>query len=199
MAACIDLRPVGIREDDSERKNNQHETRDQFSDATRGANCPKDEPHPSRGQTGQNGGFANTITIHPEIFTNEFPSLFFFLYFFFVIFTGIRCGVDIAQKPNKSGQILDQRWKIFFVFFTKINPRRIFFCIAKILVLMVNRKRPVRPRNGLGLSHGQGPVCPMNGSHLSWTPSCPKCCTSPEIMNVGPGQMGSDANGVGRN
>ena len=46
--------------------------------------------------------------------------------FFFVIFTGIRCGVDIAQKPNKSGQILDQRWKILFAIFTKLIPRRIF-------------------------------------------------------------------------
>ena len=47
--------------------------------------------------------------------------------------------VDIAQKPNKSGQILDQRLKIFFVIFTKLIPRRIFFCLAKILVLMVSR------------------------------------------------------------
>ena len=45
--------------------------------------------------------------------------------------------VDIAQKLNKSGQILDQRWKIFFVIFTKLIPRRMFFCIAKISVLMV--------------------------------------------------------------
>ena len=44
--------------------------------------------------------------------------------------------VDIAQKPNKSGQILDQRWKIFFVIFKKAIPRRIFY-IANILVLMV--------------------------------------------------------------
>ena len=69
----------------------------------------------------------NVITIHPEIFTNEFPSRFFFV-FCFVIFTGIRCGVDIAQKPNKSGQILDQRWQISFVIFTKLIPRRIFLC-----------------------------------------------------------------------
>ena len=34
--------------------------------------------------------------------------------------------MDIAQKPNKSGQILDQRWKIFFVIFMKLIPRRIF-------------------------------------------------------------------------
>ena len=45
--------------------------------------------------------------------------------------------VDIAQKPNKSGQILDQCWKIVCVIFTKLIPRRIFFFIAKILVLMV--------------------------------------------------------------
>ena len=58
--------------------------------------------------------------------------------FFFV--TPMRSSgsrVDIAQKPNKSGQILDQRWKTFFVIFTKLIPRRIFFCIANILVLMV--------------------------------------------------------------
>ena len=58
--------------------------------------------------------------------------------FFFV--TPMRSSgsrVDIAQKPNKSGQILDQRWKIFFVIFTKLIPGMIFFCIAKIWVLMV--------------------------------------------------------------
>ena len=33
--------------------------------------------------------------------------------------------MDIAQKPNKSGQVLDQRWKIFFGIFTKLIPRRI--------------------------------------------------------------------------
>ena len=47
--------------------------------------------------------------------------------------------MDIAQKPNRSGQILDQHWKIFFAISTKLIPRRIFFCIAKILVLMVVR------------------------------------------------------------
>ena len=39
--------------------------------------------------------------------------------------------VDIAQKPNKSGQILDQRWKIFFVIYTNLIPRRIFFLYCK--------------------------------------------------------------------
>ena len=79
---------------------------------------------------------------------NSPPDLFLY---FFVMFTGIRCGhriffvtpmrssgsrVDIAQKPNKSGQILDQRWKIFCNFY-EINSSQDFFCIAKILVLMV--------------------------------------------------------------
>ena len=59
---------------------------------------------------------------------------------------GIRCGtdffvtpmrssgsrVDIAQKPNKSGQILDQRWKIlFFVIFTKLINSVQTRCIVK--------------------------------------------------------------------
>ena len=63
----------------------------------------------------------------PRNFYKLIPLPFF--YFFFVIFMGIRCStdfvfvtsmrssgsrVDIAQKPNKNGQILDQRWKIFF-------------------------------------------------------------------------------------
>ena len=83
-------------------------------------------------------------------FTSKFLQINYPPVFFF---TGIRCGtdffvtpvrssgsrVDIAQKPNKSGQILDQRWKKskYFVIFTKLIPRRICFCIAKILVLMV--------------------------------------------------------------
>ena len=57
--------------------------------------------------------------------------------FFVTPMRSLGSRVDIAQKPNKSGQILDQRWKIFFVIFTKLIPRRIFFCIANILVLMV--------------------------------------------------------------
>ena len=39
--------------------------------------------------------------------------------------------VDIAQKPNKSGQILDQRWKLFFGTFTKLIPRKIFILYCK--------------------------------------------------------------------
>ena len=39
--------------------------------------------------------------------------------------------MDIAQKPNKSGQILDQRWKILFVIFTNINSSQDFFLYCK--------------------------------------------------------------------
>ena len=53
--------------------------------------------------------------------------------------------VDIAQKPNKSGQILDQRWKIFFCNFSEMNSSQDFLCIAKILVLMVFLKNPCDP------------------------------------------------------
>ena len=42
--------------------------------------------------------------------------------------------MDIAQKPNMSGQILDQRWKIFFCNFYEINSSQDFlFCVAKIV------------------------------------------------------------------
>ena len=39
--------------------------------------------------------------------------------------------MDMTQKPNKSGQILDQRWNIFFVIFTKLIPRKNFFLYCK--------------------------------------------------------------------
>ena len=52
--------------------------------------------------------------------------------------------VYIAQKPNKSGQILAQRWKIFFVSFTKLIPRRIFFVLQTFLVLMVQVQKGTR-------------------------------------------------------
>ena len=73
----------------------------------------------------------------PKFLQINSPPLVFV--FFFVIFTGIRCGsefffvtpmrssggrVDTAQKPNKSGQILDQRWKIFFCNFYEIHSNR---------------------------------------------------------------------------
>ena len=75
-----------------------------------------------------------------------------FLFVFFVSFYGnslrhrfFVCNSHVVlgessgycTKTNKSGQILDQRWKIFFVIFTKLIPRRFFFVYATILVLMV--------------------------------------------------------------
>ena len=50
----------------------------------------------------------------PRNFYKFIPLPFFCI--FFVLFTGIRCGVDYCTKTNKSGQILDQRWKIFLQF-----------------------------------------------------------------------------------
>ena len=48
-----------------------------------------------------------------------------------------RGRVDTAQKPNKSGQILDQRWKIIFVILRNEFLAGFFFVLQKILVLMV--------------------------------------------------------------
>ena len=70
----------------------------------------------------------NSLPFTPKFLQINSPPGFLY---FFVIFTGIHCGMDIAQKPNKSGQILDQRWKIFFVISTKLSPRRIFFVLQK--------------------------------------------------------------------
>ena len=66
------------------------------------------------------------ITIHPEIFTIfSPPDLFLYIFcnfygnslrppiFFVTRMRSSGSRVDIAQKPNKSGQILDQRWKSF--------------------------------------------------------------------------------------
>ena len=49
------------------------------------------------------------------------------IFFFATPMRSSASRVDIAQKPNNSGQILDQRWKIFFVIFTKLIPRRNLF------------------------------------------------------------------------
>ena len=67
----------------------------------------------------------------PRNFYKLIPLPVFFFVSFFVIFTGIRCGVDIAQKPNKSGQILDQCWKNIFCNFYEINSSQDFFLYCK--------------------------------------------------------------------
>ena len=58
-----------------------------------------------------------------------FPSRFFFV-FFFVISTGIRCGVDIAQKTKQewpdSGSTLE-----FFCKFYEINSSQDFFGVLQ--------------------------------------------------------------------
>ena len=90
--------------------------------------------------------FSFSLPFTPKFLQINSPPVFFFV-IVFVIFTGIRCGtdfffvtpmrssgsrVDVAQKPNKSGQILDQRWKICLVIFTKLIPRRNFLLYCKI-------------------------------------------------------------------
>ena len=78
-------------------------------------------------------------TIHPEIFTNEFPAGFFFCNFYG---NSLRPPIFSVTPMRSSGSRVD--WKIFFVIFTKLIPRKNFFCIANILVLMVFLK-PVWP------------------------------------------------------
>ena len=39
--------------------------------------------------------------------------------------------VDLAEKPSKSGQILDQHWKLFFGNFYEINSSQDFFLYCK--------------------------------------------------------------------
>ena len=85
--------------------------------------------------------------------------------FFFV--TPMRSSgsrVDIAQKPNKSGQILDQHWKIFFVIFTKLVPRRIFFVLQKFWCWWCHSNRNVYQTNSPELEVGSGKnyPCPHN-------------------------------------
>ena len=70
-----------------------------------------------------------SLPFTPKFLQINSPPGFFCI--FFVIFTGIRCGMDIAQKPNKSGQILDQRWKIFCSFY-EINSSQDFFLYCNI-------------------------------------------------------------------
>ena len=47
----------------------------------------------------------------------------------------LRPPIFFVTPMRSSGSRVD--WKIFFVSFTKLIPRKNFFCIAKILVLMV--------------------------------------------------------------
>ena len=60
----------------------------------------------------------------PRIFYKFIPLRFFFV--IFCIFTGIRCGVDIAQNQTRVARFWINAGKYFFVIFTKLIPRRIF-------------------------------------------------------------------------
>ena len=51
----------------------------------------------------------------------------------------LRPPIFSVTLMRSSGSRVD--WKIFFVIFTKLIPRKKFFCIAKILVLMVSKQR----------------------------------------------------------
>ena len=76
----------------------------------------------------------------------------FFCIFFFVIFTGaIRCGVDIAQKPNKSSPRfwIINAGKYAFGNFYEMNSSQDFFAIANILVRI----------DGIPMSHA---MCSIN-------------------------------------
>ena len=74
--------------------------------------------------------------------------------------------VDIAQKPNKSGQILDQRWKISLVIFTKLIPRRIFFVLQKFWCWWFwYPENPYPPNLGGMGSQGRGRNYENNSDH----------------------------------
>ena len=78
------------------------------------------------------------VTYHsPRNFYKLIPLPFFFLYFFFCNFYGnsLRPPIFFVTPMRSSGSRVD--WKIFLVIFTKLIPHKNFFCIAKILVLMV--------------------------------------------------------------
>ena len=69
---------------------------------------------------------------------------------FFCNFYGnsLRPPICSVTPMRSSGSRVD--WKIFFVIFTKLIPRKIFFCIANILVLMVLGNNHNRTRSILG-------------------------------------------------
>ena len=66
--------------------------------------------------------------------------------FFFVthmLSSGSR--VEIAQKPNNSGQILDQRWKILFCNYYEINSSQDFFLYCNNFGQQVLNPTPLNP------------------------------------------------------
>ena len=79
----------------------------------------------------QKGGYHS-----PRNFYKLIPLEVFFCNFFCNFYgNSLRPPIFSVTLMRSSGSRVD--WKIFFVIFTKLFPRKIFFCIAKILVLMV--------------------------------------------------------------
>ena len=72
----------------------------------------------------------------PRIFYKLIPLQVFFCNFFCNFFgNSLRPPIFSVTLMRSSGSRVD--WKIFFVIYTKLIPRKNFFCIANILVLMV--------------------------------------------------------------
>ena len=72
----------------------------------------------------------------PRNFYKLIPCRLFFCNFFCNFYgNSLRPPIFSVTPMRSSGSRVD--WKIFFVIFTKLIPRKNFFCIAKSLVLMV--------------------------------------------------------------
>ena len=91
-----------------------------------------------------------TYPFTPKFLQTNSPPGFFFFVFFFCNFYGnsLRPPIFSVTPMRSSGSRV--AWKIFFVIFTKLIPRKNFFCIAKILVLMVNINKFFRWLTGWG-------------------------------------------------
>ena len=73
----------------------------------------------------------------PRDFYKLIPLPYFFCNFFYNFYgNSLRPPIFFVTPMRSSGSRVD--WKIFFVSFAKLIPRNNFFCIAKILVLMVD-------------------------------------------------------------
>ena len=82
-----------------------------------------------------------TLLFAPKFLQINSPPGFFFVIFFCNFYgNSLRPPIFSVTLTRSSGSRVD--WKIFFVIFTKLIPRKNFFCIAKVLVLMVSWFRP---------------------------------------------------------
>ena len=91
--------------------------------------------HPNR-----NGcySFFWKLPFTPNFLQINSPPVFFFVIFFCNFYgNSLRPPIFFVTPMRSSGSRVD--WKIFLVIFMKLIPRKNLFCIAKILVLMVNQ------------------------------------------------------------